>query len=148
MNERIKALRTALHMNQSEFGERSHISRSMIACFESGAREMRDIHISQICSAFNVNEDWLRSGEGEMFRESDRSIIDQLAREYDLNELDISIVDAFVSLPSEYREGVRQFVRALVGRVESQDPDADLRAELDAVIDSHEASVKEMKENA
>lgn len=67
MNERIKQLRLALGLNQSDFGERIKVKQTTIAGYESGARVPRDSVIASICRLYNVNETWLRTGEGEMF---------------------------------------------------------------------------------
>lgn len=71
MHERIKELRKQLKINQSEFGSRIGISRDTIANIEGNRIEIKDIYVLSICKEFNVNEDWLRTGEGEMFNQSD-----------------------------------------------------------------------------
>ena len=67
MNERIKELRKELKLTQQEFADRIGIKRNTIANYESGRNEPVDSVISLICKQFNVDENWLRTGEGEMF---------------------------------------------------------------------------------
>ena len=67
MNERIKELRKILELNQTDFGNRIGIKQGSVAAYENGARTPIDAVIVSICREFNVNEDWLRTGEGEMF---------------------------------------------------------------------------------
>jgi transcriptional regulator with XRE-family HTH domain len=67
MNERLKKLRKALDLTQQEFADRLGISRGNIGSYEVGKSALSDAVISLICREFNVNEDWLRTGEGEMF---------------------------------------------------------------------------------
>lgn len=69
MNERIRTLRKALGLTQEKFAERLHIKRNTLANYEIGRNEPIDAVITLICTTFNVNEDWLRSGEGEMFEQ-------------------------------------------------------------------------------
>lgn len=70
MNTRIKEIRNALNLTQTEFGERIGFSRPMVANLEGAGRaEVKDHAIHLICKEYNVNEDWLRTGEGEMFLE-------------------------------------------------------------------------------
>lgn len=57
-------------MNQKEFAEHLGLGQSTLAMIEVGKRTFNDRHIKIICSTFNVNEDWLRTGEGEMFKSS------------------------------------------------------------------------------
>lgn len=68
MNERIRELRKTLGLNQTDFGEKIGIKQGSIAGYESGARTPIDSVILSMCREFNVNEEWLRTGEGEMFR--------------------------------------------------------------------------------
>lgn len=76
MNERIKELRKALKLTQQEFADRLNIKRGAIANYEVGRNEPIDAVISLICKEFNVNEEWLRDGTGEMFRsEEENSIV-------------------------------------------------------------------------
>ena len=69
MNERLKKLRKELDMTQQEFADSIGLKRSTMATYESGRNEPIDAVISLICKQHNVNEDWLRSGEGEMFEQ-------------------------------------------------------------------------------
>lgn len=64
MNERLKALRSALGLTQQEFADRLKIKRGSVANYEIGRNEPIDAVISLICREFGVNEVWLRTGEG------------------------------------------------------------------------------------
>lgn len=72
MCERIKILRKTLKLTQQAFAETLGLSRDTIANVEGGRIEIKDIFILSICREFNVNENWLRTGEGEMFIELSR----------------------------------------------------------------------------
>ena len=67
MKDRIKMIRKELKMTQQEFANRLKVTRNNIAGYEIGNRNPSDAVISLICKTFNVNEDWLRNGEGDMF---------------------------------------------------------------------------------
>lgn len=67
MNERIKELRKTLRFTQQEFADRLNIKRGSLANYEIGRNQPIDAIVSLICKEFNVNEVWLRTGEGEMF---------------------------------------------------------------------------------
>ena len=73
MNERIKEIRQMAKMTQSEFADAIKLARSYVAQIETGIRSPSDRTISDICRTFNVSEEWLRTGEGEMFKKLDRS---------------------------------------------------------------------------
>lgn len=69
MKDRIKAIRKELGLTQEKFADRLGVKRNTIATYEIGRNEPIDAVISLICREFNVNEEWLRTGEGEMFRQ-------------------------------------------------------------------------------
>lgn len=71
MNERLKELRKHLGLTQEKFADRLSMKRNTIANYEIGRNEPIDAVIQLICKEFNVNETWLRTGEGEMFAEMD-----------------------------------------------------------------------------
>ena len=66
MKDRIKALRKALSLNQTDFGSKIGVKQSAVAAYESGSRTPLDSVIVSICREFGVNERWLRTGDGEM----------------------------------------------------------------------------------
>lgn len=67
MKERLKELRKALGLTQQEFADRLHIKRTNIGNYEVGVSLPTDSVIALICREFNVSEEWLRNGTGEMF---------------------------------------------------------------------------------
>ena len=69
MNERLKKLRKTLDLTQQEFVDKLGIKRNTVAQYEIGRNEPIDAVILSICREFNVNEEWLRTGEGEMFEQ-------------------------------------------------------------------------------
>ena len=69
MNERLKELRKELKLTQQEFANKIGISRGNIGAYEVGKNKISDAVISLICTKFHVNEDWLRTGNGDMFIE-------------------------------------------------------------------------------
>lgn len=74
MNERLKKLRKALDLTQQEFADRLKVKRNTVATYEVGKSNPSDAAVSLICREFNVSENWLRTGEGEMFPPIDRQM--------------------------------------------------------------------------
>lgn len=66
MNERIKQLRKLLNMSQTDFGARIGVKQGTITGYERGFRTPTDAVILSICREFDINEEWLRTGNGEM----------------------------------------------------------------------------------
>lgn len=69
MNERLKKLRKTLDLTQQEFANRLGIKRNTVAQYEIGRNEPIDAVILSICREFDVREEWLRTGKGEMFEQ-------------------------------------------------------------------------------
>lgn len=69
IGERIKKLRKHLDLTQQKFGERLGIKGNTVAQYELGRNEPIDAVLSLICREFGVNEEWLRTGNGEMFEQ-------------------------------------------------------------------------------
>lgn len=72
MHERIKQVRKAKGLTQQALADKIAVSRNNIASYETGKSRPGDAVIALICREFNVNETWLRTGEGEMFVELSR----------------------------------------------------------------------------
>jgi transcriptional regulator with XRE-family HTH domain len=68
VNERIVTLRHTLNITQAEFAQKILISNGFIAQLELGVRKVNDRLIKLINTTFGVNEGWLQTGEGEIFR--------------------------------------------------------------------------------
>lgn len=71
MNERIKAIRKSfsIDLSQEAFGNRIGLTKAAISKIESGVSNPSEQTILSICREFNVNEEWLRTGNGEMFNQ-------------------------------------------------------------------------------
>ena len=77
MNERIRKLRRELDLTQQEFADRIGSKRNTIAKYETDTNVPSSAVITLICREFNVSEEWLRTGEGDMFIQ--QSIDDKIA---------------------------------------------------------------------
>ena len=98
MNERLKKLRKALDLTQQEFADRIGIKRNSFANYETGRNTPIDAIIISICREFNVSEDWLRDGIGDMFLPTERNAdIAKLTKQL-LNEENDSFKNRFVSM--------------------------------------------------
>lgn len=67
LKDRIKKIRKEFDLTQQEFADRIGIARGNVGAYEVGKNAPSDAVISLICREFNVNEDWLKTGQGEMF---------------------------------------------------------------------------------
>ena len=135
IGERIKELRKALSLTQTAFGERIGLKQNSVALIEAG-RATSDQTIFAICREFRVNEEWLRTGAGEMFVPSPASIVDELAEEYHLCPEAQAMVEKFITLDPDTQMAVFKYMCAVVDEVRAmQEPPEDrARAELERQI--------------
>ncbi len=98
MNERLKKLRKVLDLTQQQFADRIGSKRNTVAKYETNANTPSTAVISLICREFNVNEEWLRYGIGEMFLpESRHDEIEKVVRNLLTEETD-SFKSRFVTM--------------------------------------------------
>ena len=70
MRERIREVRKVLNMNQKDFAKRLGLTQTHLSMIEVGKSGIVEKFIKLICATFNINEHWLKTGDGEMFRAS------------------------------------------------------------------------------
>lgn len=102
INERIKFLRKdLLRLTQTEFGEKLGIGKSAISHIESGSSLVTEQNMKLICKEFHVNYIWLKEGEGEVFNTVEKSLIDRLTDEYELNPVQRRIIEQVITLSDD-----------------------------------------------
>lgn len=124
MNERVKELRKALGLSGEKFGERLGVTRSAISDIERGRNSLSEGNILSICREFNVNEEWLRNGNGEMFIEtkSDNELFKWAGKVLGSKDMTFrkSFVNALSKLSEDDWEKVEKFTRSLIETVDTQ----------------------------
>ena len=133
MNERIKKLRKSLGLTQQEFSDRIKVKRNTVATYEMGRSMPSDAAISLICREFNVNETWLRTGEGDMFKpvNRDQEIADFMA---DILKGDPDFRTKLISVMSRLsadewamlERRARELAAELAATPEAAEPDPDI----------------------
>jgi transcriptional regulator with XRE-family HTH domain len=133
IGERIKEVRKALGINQTDFAARLGSVQNTITGYETGRRVPSNQVIASICREFRVNEEWLRTGAGEMFVPSPASIVDELAEEYHLCPEAQAMVEKFITLDPEAQLAVFDYMCAVVDELRGREPDREerLRDELE-----------------
>lgn len=67
MKDRIKKIRKELDLTQQKFADIIGVKRNTVGQWECGINAITDQVITSICREFNVSENWLRTGQGDMF---------------------------------------------------------------------------------
>lgn len=109
MNSRIKEVREAKGLSQADFAEMLNLKRNSISLIEVGKRNPSDRTIIDICNTFNISEEWLRTGKGEMFIKTPSSTMEQLKKEFNLDDFSYNLVYQYLKLNADQRQTVRDF---------------------------------------
>ena len=103
MNERLKRARKALGLSQSKFAEKLGMTAQALSLIEIGKTPITDKHIKPICAIFNVNEEWLETGNGAMFLNKDE--LDRFAKRFSsLSERDKSYINSLMDAMLDRQE--------------------------------------------
>ena len=131
IGERIKQLRKELGMTQAVFAERIGIRQNSVAVIEMGKNMPSDQTVAFICREFRVNEEWLRTGAGEMFVPSPETVVDKLAEDYRLCPEAKAMVAQFITLDPEAQLAVFDYMCAVVDEIRGTSKADQLRDELE-----------------
>jgi len=121
---RIKQVRKEREETQKEFADKLGLKQNTIATYEMGRIAPSDRTIFDICDKFGVNEEWLRTGEGEMLVKKTR---EQELREFFQDILKGSdnfktrFVAALAVLDQEQWEMVEKMLRQLAAEVNREE---------------------------
>lgn len=121
MKDRIRKLRKTLDMTQAKFGERIGVKGNTVAQYEIGRNEPIPSVINLICNEFGVNEEWLRTGNGEMFVPEPSDALDALAREYNLSTSTYVMLEKFIKLSPDLQEGIFNYICEVAAAFQSGD---------------------------
>lgn len=115
MKGRIKAIRKTLGFTQQELADRLGVKQNTIAQYEMGRTSPSDAIIFSICREFNVSEEWLRNGTGDMFISipSDKAIDSFVSKA----KKDNGFKKSFLSTLSMLDEGEWDFVEKFMKNV-------------------------------
>lgn len=144
---RIRKARRMLDLTQAEFASRIKSTQNTVTRYETGDRTPSASVITLICREFDVNEEWLRTGEGEMFVPAPTSELDALADRYpNMTHETYVFVEKLVKLPKASQDTIMGFLREVVNGFGDAAPGAlakapqemtreEIHAELDRQLD-------------
>ena len=145
MNNRFKQIREKLNLSQEEMGEAIGITRSGISNIESGKRSVSERHIKLLHSAYNINEHWLRTGEGEMFNPTNTSL-DALAEAHNINGLTRAIIEGLITMKPEHQAAFIDLVNIVAAKVRNAEYEQVTPETVAAIIAAKAQDVQEPAE--
>ena len=126
--DRLKEIRAYNNMSQSDFSSSLGIGQSTLGMMEVGKRNISDRHIKTICSIFDVDEHWLRTGEGEMHAKTEAEVVSQLKALYKMSDEQARLMDIFLAMDGEKRD---QVAAAFFSLIDVANKQADIQLSAD-----------------
>lgn len=124
IGNRISQIRKSLKLTQEKFSKKLGLARNTIATYETNVRTPMDSIIISICREFNVNEHWLRTGEGEMFvpiDADDEYFAAATEISNDNDEFAMAAVIEYWKLDKESKKAIRNYITSLANIVKEQE---------------------------
>lgn len=125
MNERIRYLREKIGLSRAAFGQKIGVSGDVINNLERGRVEIKEPMIKLICFEFSINEEWLRTGSGEIKVKNPSDTMEQLKKEFRLDDFSYNLVYQYLKLAPEQRQVVRDFFYDVVESGSSEEDPTD-----------------------
>lgn len=123
IGERIRLLRDKdnLDMSQTEFAARLGVGRGVIKGIEEGRTEPKPLFLEHVCTIYNVNPEWLQTGEGEMFQtpSADEELAELFGKLLSKDEPEIAkikkkLILELLKLDDQQFENVKNFAKRLL----------------------------------
>ena len=134
MNERVRQIRKALRLSQKDFAAKIGLTDSAISKIESGRSTLTDQTNAAICREFNVNSEWLATGNGEMFAKLPQTILDEICLQYDLDDFERGLITEYLKLSPRDRQALKDYIRNVVNHVDDTD---DIQARIDKEVEAY-----------
>ena len=124
--ERVKEIRKSLGLTLEKFGEKLGVTKTAISRIEKSERSLTDQMIKSICREFNVNYDYLMYGEGDRFSDLPKTILDELCKQYDLDDFDRSLIEMYITFPEPVRKRLKEYLSDLVKKADTCNQEEDV----------------------
>ena len=115
---RVKQIRKKLNLTLEDFGNKVGVTKQTISRIENGVNNLTDQMAKAICREYHVNYDWLTYGEGEMFSDLPKTVLDELCRQYELDDFDRSLLELYIELPGDFRQLLKEKMRKILAKTD------------------------------
>lgn len=117
INDRIKMIRVDKGCSQQKFADKIKLSANFINLIERGSRNPSERTLNDISAEFNVNLEWLKTGEGDMYdEESEDVVIKSLKSEYNLDDIDLEIIQTYIKMAPLERQVFKDFIKNIADK--------------------------------
>lgn len=122
IGQRIKLIRKSCCITQQKLADTLKVHQVTVATWETGKAHCPERSLAQICATFGASYDWLTTGTGEMFEQSDEQLVNDTMRSYpQFGALERRILENWLQLPHSKHEEILETIQ----RCFTDDPDTD-----------------------
>ena len=134
MNARLRVIRKALKLNQTDFAKKLGVTPTAISRIEKGERRFTDQMLKAVCREFSISETWLRTGAGDMYDVTCDGVIKRLSQKHYISETDQSVLEVFFTLPEPYQRMFMNFIHRYVNAFHSYNKSLEQGSDANAQI--------------
>lgn len=148
VGQRIKSFRKSIKKTQAEFGEMLGTSRDAISNYEIGRVEASNTFIQLLVTKFNLSEEWLLNGTGDMLLKTETALFSAFAKEYGLSEAEQNVAKYLLAIPSTERQKLMEHIVGLAGAITTAQEISNKKtpAELDAETAAFRQELEKMEQ--
>lgn len=122
MIKRIIKIREDNGLNQEKFAEKIGLSRNFINQVENGKKNISDRTISDICRLFNVNEEWLRTGNGKPYISQDDKLSSYIANiAFGDDDFIKDLIMVYMELDDTSKNALKKIASSMAQRIKNRD---------------------------
>lgn len=117
MKDRIRKIRKNSGLTQEKFAEKLGIKQNTVASYEMGRIGVSDSVIISICREFGVNENWLRTGNGEIYKTTEDKLSTYLAKIAKGNDDFIKdIIEVYMEVDESSRQALKEIAKRMIDK--------------------------------
>ena len=111
--ERVKKIRKTLGLTLEKFAQPLGVGKTAISKIEKDQVNLTEPMARSICREFNVNYFWLTEDNGDPFTSTPESVVDEIAEEYNLDDIDKKIIERYLELSEKQRQVIKEYIKSI-----------------------------------
>ena len=124
MVKRIIQIREEANLSQEKFAEKLGLSRNFINQVENGKKNISDRTTNDICKKFNINEDWLLNGNGDMHVSQNGTLTNYLSElAYGDDDFIKDLIVTYMELDETSKEAIRVLAKKMAEKQNNRGQD-------------------------
>ena len=124
--ERIREIRKTLGLTLEKFGARIGLKKNSLSQLENGKNSDTEQVIKALCREYNVNEEWLKNGTGEMFNEPSDDVAEIVSEfienpESEFYKIVLALAQTYMELSPENKATLDKYAKDLLNNIKKLD---------------------------